>query len=154
MPQDYIELDLEDYIQFLLNKPPSEYLPVPNKSSNDIDIFELICNRYDININELFLDKVKKGDLLSVKKLANDFRVQVNCLNNEAIILILLNNRINVFEYLLSLEIVDPSDQDFLALRIAMIQKNKYIIEILLKHPKIIQNIIHYPEIMYNLNFM
>lgn len=147
MTQEYIDIDLEDYIQFLLNKKPSEYIPIPNKS-HDINVFELMCNIYDMNMNELFLNQVKKGNLVNVKKLASDNRVKVDYLNNEAVILSLLNNRINIFRYLISLENVDPCDQDFLLMRIAIMQKNKFVIDLLLKHPKILKNIFYHPQLI------
>jgi len=146
-----MNIELEEYINYLENKEPSFFCAAPKIQNDYLEIYIRKCEKEDFTLHEIFLDFVKKGNIVLVKKLLNDIRIEPNHLNNEAVILSILNDRMKILHLLLNNEKVDPSDQNNLALRLAIIQNNKPCIQMLLSHPRVKETLIYYPDILNSL---
>lgn len=142
-----MDQELDHYIEYVLSKPPKVYISVSSEDPN----YETWLNFQKKNgkdIDDVFLDCIRKNNLLVFRKMINDIRVDPGIQNNEALILCILNKNYTMLSLLLQHPRIQPNDQNNFALRLAINQKDKRILDMLLKDQRVIENIYENQELL------
>lgn len=139
-----MSITLEQYQLYLENKSPSAYVSFHKKqeyhSHYEGFIRKKLLEGWDIN--DLFLNKVKEGNLFYTKKMLNDERVDPTFCDHECIVLSVLHQYYPLFDLFYLDERIDPTTQGNLPYLLAIQYNDLYIKQKLEQHPKVIQSIL------------
>jgi hypothetical protein len=120
---------------------PKQLCRVEKQADDSYDAYLKKHLNKGLSINQIFLNVIRNQDMIILRKMLSDIRVDPGYRENEALIYCVLNKNYIIAELLVADKRVDPSDQNNMALRLAVNGKDKRMIEILLKHPEVLQSI-------------
>jgi hypothetical protein len=129
------------YIDHLMKNSSKKYFPISFHSNHTLNIYISFKEKQGLTLEEIFLELVRKGNIVYVRYMLNDIRLNPSCFENEAIILSVIHQKYNILELLMMDQRMDPSDQNNLALRIALTEKNHRLINKLFENKKVKESI-------------
>lgn len=142
-----MEVELDQYIEYLLSNQPKTYLPVTTDDQYDNRI-SFLCKSKKMSKEDLFLDAVKNNNLILFRKMISNTGFDPSYMNNESVIQAVLNNNYIMLSILIKDPRIKPFDQNNLGIRIAINKKDKTMVELFLSHEGVLQSIYHDPDLL------